>query len=79
LDGVNGTGELDQHAVAGGLDQPPAVARNRRRQHLVPERPNPRPGSLLVGPHQPRMAHHISGEDRGKSAQNAPFGHWPSR
>jgi len=67
FDGANHRAELDQHPVAGGLDDPPAMLGDERISG----------GAMLtqclrrarfVEPHQAAVAHHIGGKDRGKTA-----------
>ena len=59
--------ELDQHPVAGGLDQPPAMSSDNRvaRSAMLAERLR---RACLVEPHQPRIACDIGCEDRRETA-----------
>jgi hypothetical protein len=59
--------ELDQYTVAGGFDDRPAVLGDRGARGgamLAQCQRRPR----LVLPHQPAVADHIGGEDRGETA-----------
>ena len=60
--------ELEQHAVAGGLDDAAAVLGNSRIDELDPMGLETRERPRLVDLHQPAVAHHVSGEDRGEPA-----------
>src|SRR5271157_5358007 len=67
LHGTDHRGELDQHAVAGRLDDPPAMIGNERiasgamfAQHAS--------RTLLVSLHQPAVADNIDPEDCGEAA-----------
>ena len=60
--------KLDQEAVAGGLDDPAAVLGDRRVDQLEPVGPQARKRAGLVGLHQPAVADHVGGEDRGEPA-----------
>ena len=55
--------ELDKHAVAGGLDDPPAVL-NDNGLNCAPMHAQPPRRPLLICPHQPRIAHQVGGQDR---------------
>ncbi len=75
LHGADHRAELDQHAVAGGLDDPPAMMGDERiggsamlAQCLC--------GARFVEPHQPAVAGHIGGENSGETAYSGDFGHW---
>jgi hypothetical protein len=43
-------GELDEEAVAGGLDQPAAMLGDPRVDHLCPDRSQPVESAFLIGP-----------------------------
>ena len=60
---INGAGELDQRAVAGQLDQPPAVASQHRFQALLTVFSQARKRAALVATHQAGIAHHIGRND----------------
>ncbi len=49
--GVDGAGKLDQRAVAGGLDDAPAIRRDLGVQQFAAQRPQPRQGAGLVDAH----------------------------
>ncbi len=65
---VDDAGELDQHAVAGGLDDAAAVLGDLRIEELAAQRLEAFERAFLVRPHQPRIPRHIGGEDRGETA-----------
>jgi hypothetical protein len=71
---IDDTGEFHQHAVAGGLvpgSKPGDVAvvfGDLRIQELALQRLEAFERTFLVRPHQPRIARHIRGEDRGEAA-----------
>ena len=54
--GIDDTGEFDQHAVAGGLDDAAAVLRDLGIDQLAPVRLHLRERAFLVGAHQPTIA-----------------------
>ena len=62
---VDDTGELDQEAVAGGLDEAPVMFGDARVDDLPPQCPQGRQRALFVDADQPRIADDIGGEDRG--------------
>jgi len=66
-DGPNHRGEIDQHAIASCLDDPPAVFGNEwiSGDPVFAQRPR---RACFVEPHQPAVANHVSGEDRSKAA-----------
>jgi len=53
--------ELDQHAVAGGLDQAPAMVGDFWIEELAAQRSQAFEGAALVGAEQPRIARHVGG------------------
>jgi len=57
-----------QHAVAGVLHYSAVVLSDFWTDQLAEMRPETLVRPLFVRPHQPRIARHIGGEDRGKSA-----------
>jgi hypothetical protein len=77
LDGADHRAELDQHPVAGGLDDPPAMMGDERISGgaMLPQCLG---RARLVRPHQPRIARHIGGEDRGETAFDGLFHGPPS-
>src|ERR1700731_1498563 len=60
--------ELDQHAVAGGLDDAAAVLRDSRIDQLDPMGLETRECPRLVDLHEPTVADHVGGEDRSEPA-----------
>jgi hypothetical protein len=65
---IDDAGELDQQAVAGGLDDAALVLGDLRIEELAAQRLEAFKRAFLVQPHQPRIARDISGEDRGETA-----------
>ena len=65
---IDDAGELDQQAVAGGLDDAAVMLGDLRIDELAAQRPEAFEGALLVGAHQPRIARHIGREDRRETA-----------
>ena len=64
---VDDAGELDQEAVAGGLDDAALVLGDLRIEELAAQLLEAFERALLVCPHQPRIPRHIGGEDRGET------------
>src|SRR5437870_13513205 len=62
--GVDDADELDQEAVAGGLDYAAVMTGDLRVDHLGAERLEPAEGPFLIGFDQARVAGHIGREDR---------------
>ena len=60
--------ELDQDAVAAGLDDAPLMVKDCRIDQLCPQYPQPTARALLVAARQPRIAGHVGGENGGQSA-----------
>src|SRR5262249_50204956 len=58
--------ELGEHAVAGGLDQPPLMLGDFRLDQLAPVRPEPVDRAFLVGPDEPRVTRDVRSENGGK-------------
>jgi hypothetical protein len=75
LDGINGARELDQHTIAGGLDDAAVVRGNLGVDQLGAMRLECRERPRFVGLHQPRVSHHVGGKDGSKPAFNALLGH----
>jgi hypothetical protein len=73
---VDDAGEFRQHAVTGGLDDPTAMLADLRIDHLAQMRLEAFVRSFLIDAHQARIAHHIGGEDRGKTARGDRSGHF---
>jgi len=65
---VDHTRELRQHAVAGGLDDPPVMLADLRIDQFAQMRLEAFVRAFLIRTHQARIAHHIGGEDRGETA-----------
>jgi hypothetical protein len=65
---VDDAGKLDQHAVAGGLDDAAVMRGNFRIGDRAPQLGQRGVRALLVRAHQPRIPGHIGGEDRGETA-----------
>ena len=65
---VDHAGEFRQHAVAGVLDDAAPVLLDLRIDQLTEMRLQALVRAFLVHPHQTRVARHIGGEDRGKTA-----------
>ena len=68
LDGLDDARELDQHAIAAGLDDPALVLGDRGIDQLEPVRPQARERARFVRLHEPAVAHHVGGEDHGEPA-----------
>jgi hypothetical protein len=66
--GVNDTGEFDQEAVAGRLDDATAVLSDLGIAELSADCPQCGERALLIFAHQPRIAGNINSEDRCKPA-----------
>jgi hypothetical protein len=67
LDRTHHRAELDQHAVAGGLDDPPAMPGDERIGGGTMLAQHPRRAGLVLS-HQPAVAGNVGGEDRGQFA-----------
>ena len=67
--------ELDQHAVAGGLENAAARLGDRRVDDLGAQALQARERAFLVCAHHAAEAHHVGGEDRRKAAQGRCFAH----
>ena len=65
---IDDAGKLHQQAVAGGLDDAAPVLGDFRIEKLTAQRLEAFERAFLVRPHQPRIASHIGGKDRGKAA-----------
>ena len=64
---INGTGELNQRAVARQFDQPPAMTRQNWLQPLRSMGLQLRQSAVLIPTHQPRVAHDICRKDGRQS------------
>ena len=67
FDGTDHRTELNQHAITGRLDDPPAMLGNERVGGGAMLAQCLRRADLVL-PHQPRIARHIGGEDRCETA-----------
>ena len=65
---VDNAGELDQEAVAGGLDEAAVVLGDFRIDEFAPQRLEAFERAFLVRPHQPRIPRDIGGENRCETA-----------
>ena len=72
---VDRAGELNQHAVAGDLEDPAPVAGDQRLQHFFPAGLERRECTSLVLPHQAAVADYICGKNGGETALDALFSH----
>ena len=63
--GIDGAGELDQQAIARGLDDAAAVSADFGVDQLPAQGPQPRQGPLLVIADEPAVAGDIGGQDGG--------------
>ncbi|MCY1231172.1 hypothetical protein D9M72_436100 [compost metagenome] len=71
--------ELDQHSVAGGLDQPALVLGDRRIDELDAVGSEPRKRARFVGFHQPTVAGHIGRQHCGESLLHGLAKHFEKR
>ena len=71
---VDDAGELDQQAVAGGLDEAAVMLGDFRIDHFGAQRLEPAERSFLIGTDQARIAGHIGGKDRREPTFDAS---WP--
>jgi len=71
--------EFHEHAVTGGLDDAAAVLLDLRIDEFAAMRLEAIERAFLVRSHQPRVARHIGGEDRGETAFDGLFHSSPSR
>jgi len=67
LDGADHGAGLDQHTVAGGLEDPPAMLRDEwiASVAMLTQRLD---RARLVEPHQPAVADHVGRKDGGEAA-----------
>ena len=65
---IDDAGELDQQAVAGGLDDAAAMLGDLGVDQFAPKRLQRGERALLVRAHQPRVAGDIGGENGGEAA-----------
>ena len=74
-DRIDHARKFRQQPIAGGLDDPPVVLGDLRVDQLPAMRLEAFERAFLVRTHQPRIAHHVGGEDRGETAGG---GHYSS-
>jgi hypothetical protein len=67
---VDDTRKFCEQSVAGMFDRAATVLRDLRVYQLVQMRPDAFVRARLVSAHQARIARHIGGEDRGKTADS---------
>src|SRR5262245_34098376 len=72
LDGINGTGKIGDHTVAGTAENPPAMSRDMLVENGAAGG-QPAQGAELVLSHQPAVACDIGGEDRRQLADGFRF------
>ena len=75
LHGVDGAGELDQHAVAGHLEDAALMLGDQWLQHLLAPGLERGQRAGLIVLHQPAVADHVGGQDGSEAALDAFFGH----
>ncbi len=76
LDGVDDAREFHQHAVARGLDDPSVMVGDPGVDQLGPVGLLARNRAALVGLHEPRVAHHVSGQNCRQPPLFALRCHW---
>ena len=69
LHGIDDAGELGQEAIAHGLDDAPVTGRDHRLDQLAKMGLEGAERARFVGPHQPRVADHVGGQDRRQPAR----------
>src|ERR1700688_766281 len=62
--GVDDAAELDDRAVAGALDDAPAMHGDSRVDQIAAQRPEPRQNAILVSAGEPAIADHVRAKDR---------------
>jgi hypothetical protein len=62
--GVDKAAKLDQAAVAGALNDPPAVDRDGRIDQIAAQRPQERENAIFVRSREPAVANHVGDQDR---------------
>jgi hypothetical protein len=74
LHGIDRARKIGDDAVAGSVEDPPAMAGDQSVHHRAAGlEPDERPG--LVQPHQPAVAGDVGGEDRGEFSFDRWDGH----
>ena len=76
---VHDRGELDQHAIPGGLDDATAVLGDLGIDQRLAVAFEPRERAFLVGGHQPRVARDVRRHDRRQLPLDPLRGHWDPR
>ena len=76
--GIRDARELDQHAIAGGLDQPPLVLGDRRVDQLETMGLETRERARLIGFHQAAVSDHVGREDGREPAFDCGLVHEPN-
>jgi hypothetical protein len=62
--GVDHAAELDEAAVAGALDDAPAMRGDRGVDQIAAQPPQPRQGAILIRASEPTVADNIGDQDR---------------
>ncbi len=75
LHGVDGAGELHQHAIAHHLDDAALVLCYQRLEDALAPLPQRRQRAGLVLLHEPAVTDHIGGKDGGEAALSTFSGH----
>jgi hypothetical protein len=65
---INHTGKFHQQTIAGRFDDAASVFGDLWIDNVCPDRPQPVQGTFLVGPDQPRIPLHISGQNCSEAA-----------
>ena len=76
--GIDHRAELDQHAIADDLHEPPMMRAQQRLHDLVAQPLQPGDGAGFVQLHQARVADHIGRQNRGKAALDLRCLQWRS-
>jgi hypothetical protein len=72
---IDDAGELNEQAVAGGLDDAALIVGDARVDQFAPQCPQLRQRPFLIETDEPRIAGDIGGEDRRQASFGPPFGH----
>ena len=62
--GIDHAAELDKNAVAGSLDNAPAIRGDGGIDQIAAQPPEPRQGAILVRSREPAIADYIGDQDR---------------
>ena len=76
---IDNAREFHEHAVAGGLDDAPAVLADLGIDELTAMRLEALECTLLIAAHQPRIPGHIGGKDRRQTACDGLLHRLPTR